>query len=381
MSAMDITAEELDLFDGIILGEVEGVKELIWKETEYGNFLRVDERNREEGELVLPARLTPVRAIGQGAHGTVIRVHDEERNDTFAMKIIRDWTRDRSSIRRTVREVRSLKHLESHSNIVQLREVIHSNNDRGDDVYLLLEHAKTDLLHVLHSNVRIDEHWIARVLFQVICAVKFIHSSGIVHRDLKPSNVLLTDDFNVKICDFGLSISSTLITDEKFDDNSDQAITRWYRAPEVMLSKNYNHKVDTWSIGCILGEMLTKKPLFKGRTCMDQLDKILEIIGTPQPTCEDESCKLFRNMKKYPGKAWDELIPNASEESLNLLSKLLVFDPKQRMSLDETLKHEFFRHVYDTELVRLSNNAIDILDTEFEHILTADTTALKEVMN
>ncbi len=119
-----------------------------------------------------------------------------------------------------------------------------------------------------------------------------MHSANIVHRDLKPSNILVNKNCDVKICDLGLGRGG--ITDDEGDSKeetkkkieeeklTEYVVTRWYRAPEVILSPSeYTKAVDVWSIGCIFAEILGRKAIFQGSHYLDQILKITEILGSP----------------------------------------------------------------------------------------------------
>jgi len=112
--------------------------------------------------------------------------------------------------------------------------------------------------------------------------MKYIHSASVIHRDLKPGNLLVNADCELKICDFGLSRGFESKPDENATHLTEYVATRWYRAPEIMLAfRRYTTAIDVWSIGCILAELLLGKPLFKGKDYVDQLNKVLDVLGTP----------------------------------------------------------------------------------------------------
>ena len=156
-------------------------------------------------------------------------------------------------------------------------------------------------------------------MFQVVQGVAYIHKQGYFHRDLKPDNLLITADSNVKIGDFGLvrQINSQPPFTEYIS-------TRWYRAPECVLrSKTYNYPVDIFAIGCIMAELYLMSPLFPGKSELDQMTKILEVLGTPIEKEWPEMYKLAekRNymFERYPRKDLATLIPNASEKAIEFI--------------------------------------------------------------
>lgn len=117
-------------------------------------------------------------------------------------------------------------------------------------------------------------------IYQTLRALKAMHSANVLHRDLKPSNLLLNANCDLKVCDFGLARSAAS-TDDNSGFMTEYVATRWYRAPEIMLTfKEYTKAIDVWSVGCILAEMLSGKPLFPGKDCMYQLDPLPKAVLT-----------------------------------------------------------------------------------------------------
>ena len=149
-----------------------------------------------------------------------------------------------------------LQELNNHENIVKLWNVLKADNDR--DIYLVFEFMDTDLHAVIRANILEEVHK-QYIMYQLLKALKYMHTAGMLHRDMKPSNMLLNSDCLVKVCDFGLarSIASMNSSSASNPVLTDYVATRWYRAPEILLgSTKYTKGVDMWSIGCILGEVL-----------------------------------------------------------------------------------------------------------------------------
>ena len=140
----------------------------------------------------------------------------------------------------------------------------------------------------LLKTQRLSNDHICYFLYQILRGLKYIHSANVLHRDLKPSNLLLNTTCDLKICDFGLA----RVADPDHDHTgflTEYVATRWYRAPEIMLnSKGYTKSIDIWSVGCILAEMLSNRPIFPGKHYIDQLNHILGILGSPSN--EDQNC-------------------------------------------------------------------------------------------
>ena len=238
--------------------------------------------------------------------------------------------------------------------IINIQDIIRSANmDQMKDVYIVQCLMETDLHKLLKTQTISNEH-VCYFLYQILRGLKYIHSANVLHRDLKPSNLLLNTNCDLKICDFGLA----RIADPDHDHTgflTEYVATRWYRAPEIMLnSKGYNKSIDVWSVGCILAEMLNNKPLFPGKHYLDQLNHILNIIGSP--TEEDLSCiqndrarVYLVNLARKPKVPFEKIFPNADRLALDLLEKMLTFNPNKRITVEQALSHEYLRQYYDPD--------------------------------
>ena len=232
--------------------------------------------------------------LGKGAYGIVWRAMDKKTKDVVALKKIFDAFQNTTDAQRTFREVMFLKEMKGHEHIISLLNVLKADNDR--DIYLVFEHMETDLHAAIRANILGDVHK-QYIMWQLLKALKFMHSANLLHRDMKPSNLLLNSDCLMKVADFGLARSfkrdaETGAADEPPDEPiagpnehfTDYIATRWYRAPEILLgSSQYSSAVDMWGAGCILGEILAGKPVFAGSSTIQQLELICSLVGEPQP--------------------------------------------------------------------------------------------------
>ncbi|XP_032323748.1 mitogen-activated protein kinase 15 isoform X3 [Camelus ferus] len=221
------------------------------------------------------------RRLGKGAYGIVWKAVDRRTGEVVAIKKIFDAFRDKTDAQRTFREIMLLQEFGNHPNIIRLLDVIQAENDR--DIYLVFEYMDTDLHAVICKGTVLKDTHKRYIFYQLLRATKFIHSGCVIHRDQKPSNVLLDASCSVKLCDFGLARSlSSLPEGPEGQALTEYVATRWYRAPEVLLSSSwYTPGVDMWSLGCILGEMLRGRPLFPGTSTLHQLELILGTIPPP----------------------------------------------------------------------------------------------------
>jgi len=295
-----------------------------------------------------------------------------------------------------------LQELAGHDNIIRLRNVLRAGNDR--DVYLVFDHMATDLAAALRAGVLQDVHK-RYVMYQLLRALKYMHSAAVLHRDIKvrdgkgggdgffigrqkklttlslcpppssqPSNLLLNSECHVKLADFGLARSlprqpaSAPPSGSASPDGhaaspspaaaaphpsgpvlTDYVATRWYRAPEVLLgAPRYTTGVDLWSAGCILGELLSGRPLFPGASTMDQLARIVAVTGRPDgggvaALGSPFAAAMVDGLPKGAASArpLEALLPGAPPDGLDLLRSLLRFDPRARLSAEAALAHPY----------------------------------------
>jgi hypothetical protein len=169
----------------------------------------------------------------------------------------------------------------------------------------------------------------------------------VLHRDLKPQNILLNSNStcDLVVCDFGLS---RVLDPARPPRLSEFVVTRWYRAPEVTLTLNqYSSKMDVWSVGCILAEMLAGQPLFPGTNAIDQMQRILAVIGSPAEEdltwiSSESTREYMRSLPHRPRVNFADLFPGVDPLALDLLAALLRFNPDRRPSAGEALTHPYF---------------------------------------
>ncbi|EJW04030.1 CMGC/CDK/CDC2 protein kinase [Edhazardia aedis USNM 41457] len=281
-----------------------------------------------------------IAKLGEGTYGIVYKVRCKKTGNIFALKKIRLDDEQEGIPSTTIREISLLKTLK-HSTIINLMKVSYSQ----DKLFLIFDFIETDLRKLLddlnYQQKTLPENIVKKISQQILTAVNFCHSKGVLHRDIKPQNILIDKDFNIKLADFGLGrcISIPLRTYTK------EIVTLWYRAPELLLGcKYYAWSVDIWSVGCIFYEIITGEPLFSGDSEIDQLFKIFRIKGTPT---EDDwpNVTLLPNFQtnfQFIGK--DNLIDILPKDDIfsDLILKLLVYNPIERLTAKNALKHMFF---------------------------------------
>lgn len=223
----------------------------------------------------VPNRYENLQVLGSGAYGLVCSAHDKQRKMNVAIKKLSNPFQTPIHAKRTYREIKLLKHM-NHDNVIGLLDVFTPCDtlEHFKEVYLVTQLMSSDLNRIIKAQKLNDDH-IKLLVYQLLRGLKYIHSSGVIHRDLKPSNIVVNENCDLRIVDFGLARQSET-------EMTGYVATRWYRAPEVMLNwMHYNSTMDIWSVGCIMAEMITGKPLFPGNDHIDQLLKIMKLCGTP----------------------------------------------------------------------------------------------------
>ncbi|KAG2145123.1 Pkinase-domain-containing protein [Suillus clintonianus] len=267
-----------------------------------------------------------VREMGSGAYGVVVSAVDEISGETVAIKLVTRIFEKVQLAKRALREVTLLRHFSSCS-----------------------EPLTADLHQIIKSGQHLSNEHVQYFLYQILRGMKYVHSAAVIHRDLKPGNLLVNSDCELKICDFGLSRGFDSAPDEQVGHLTEYVATRWYRAPEIMLAfRGYTRAIDVWSIGCIFAELMLGRPLFK----VDQLNKILDVLGTPEEDVinrigSDKAQLYIRSLPIKKAVPLWKLLPTADVQALDLLQKMLSFDPSARISVPDALAHPWLASYHE----------------------------------
>ena len=287
-------------------------------------------------------RFKDLRVIGEGSFGIVYLAQENASGTLVAIKRMKrrynSWEECMN-----LREVRSLRKIR-HPNIIKLREVFREENQ----LHLVFDYAESNLFKFYSAEFKqkgnqIPEEFIKRVIFQTLRGLEHLHAKGFFHRDLKPENLLVDSDKNIKIADFGLAREI-----RSMPPYTDYISTRWYRAPEILLKMpNYSHPVDIFALGCIMAELFLGRPMFDGKSEMDQLHKIFRVLGHPKKWTEGLSlaAKLGFQLEDQPGRSLKLLLSRASPEAISLLENMFQLDPSKRGSATSLMQHPFFREL------------------------------------
>ncbi|KAK6355771.1 Mitogen-activated protein kinase [Orbilia javanica] len=304
-------------------------------------------------DFIVDERYTVTKELGQGAYGIVCAAQNHSTGEGIAVKKVTNVFSKKILAKRALREIKLLQHFRGHRNITCLYDMDIPKPDNFNEVYLYEELMECDLAAIIRSGQPLTDAHFQSFIYQILCGLKYIHSANVLHRDLKPGNLLVNADCELKICDFGLARGFSVDPEENAGYMTEYVATRWYRAPEIMLSfQSYTKAIDVWSVGCILAELLGGRPFFKGRDYVDQLNQILHYLGTPN---EETLCRIgspraqeyVRNLPFMPKIAFSRLFPNANPDALDLLDKMLAFDPSERITVEKALEHRYLQIWHD----------------------------------
>lgn len=278
--------------------------------------------------------------LGDHSYSSVYKAENIETQQIVAIKIMKKkyytWQECMS-----LREIKVLRALQ-HPSILRLKEVIRNK----EELYLVYEYLEENLFKYYQilrdKGKKIPESQIRTYMFQIISCVNYMHKMGYFHRDLTLENIYLDNENNIKIGHF----NNTREINAR-PPLTDYVSTRWYRAPEQLLrANNYTYKIDIFALGCIMAELYLMGPLFSGTSEIDQLTKICQLLGTPSHKDWTEFFTLAQKLKiqlpECPQKNFNTIFNNACPEAIDILGKMLVFNPAKRWNCTELLNHAFF---------------------------------------
>ncbi|KAN0026536.1 hypothetical protein ACTFIV_007524 [Dictyostelium citrinum] len=283
--------------------------------------------------------------IGNGSFGVVTQAIVADTKEVVAIKKVLQDQRYKN------RELQIMKML-NHINIVSLKNSFYTSDN--DEVYLnlVLEYVPDTVYrvsrHYSMSKQPVPNIFVKLYIYQLCRSINYIHSLGICHRDIKPQNLLLdTSTSTLKLCDFG---SAKILI--KGETNVSYICSRHYRAPELIFgSTNYTTTIDVWSLGCVLAELLLGQPLFPGENGIDQLVEIIKVLGTPTKE-QIHAMNPYYTSFKFPeikANPWPRVFKakDVPPESIDLISKILLYDPSSRLKPVEICAHPFFDELRD----------------------------------
>jgi glycogen synthase kinase 3 beta len=295
----------------------------------------------KESDLEFPIN----NVLGMGAFGKVILAIVKGTGEKVAIKKVFQDRRYKN------RELPIMKELH-HPNIVELKSYFctKAENCNEDEFFLncIMEYVPETLSDLITENInkhkKFDKITLKIFTYQMLKCIGYLHSLGICHRDIKPQNILIDpSDNTLKLCDFGCA--KHLV---KTESNIAYICSRFYRPPELVIgATKYTTQVDVWSMGCVISELVLEQPIFPGKSASDQLMVIMNILGTPTNEEARVMNYRFRGVSRLPkinAKPWKEVFKEKIDDELfiDLVSKLLVYEPLKRLSPYEALCHPFF---------------------------------------
>jgi len=347
---------------------------------ESGTHTKIEKKNSSESKRaaaakrqsecaafhVLGYRYGGFSKIGSGAYGVVCSAVDAQTQTKVAIKRIHPWSDDEWDARHTLRELRLMRLLSAHPNIISLIDVV-LQPEGSNDLFIIMELMESDLHRIITSKQVLTCAHVSCLMAQLLLGIQAMHSVGCIHRDLKPGNLLVSRGCQLRITDFGLSryieldgVSkrrhrrSSISPDKDSSEKStnpltEYVVTRWYRCPEVLLAPHlpYSTAVDCWSAGCIFAELVRRKPLFQGKNFVHQVQVILERLGTPKKSefgfePREDAARFLAKQPVHTAPGLATMLPTGTPGQVRFAARLLKFNPTQRASVDEALADEFF---------------------------------------
>lgn len=336
-------------------------------------------------KFYLDKRYTGLKPIGDGSYGFVASGVDRISGEKVAVKKIRDVFADVVDAKRILRELKLLNHFGKHENIISIYDIMAVEPDtiKFDDIYIVTNLYESDLERIIQSRQVLTDQHFQYFLYQILRALKYVHSANVLHRDLKPSNILVNANCDLGLCDFGLARGFDV---EGKDTLTEYVVTRWYRAPELLCQSPYYGKgVDIWSVGCIFAELLTHEAFFRGENPQHQLEVIVSKIGCPpmQRLGFVESQAAMQSIMRYANRAppaFNTLFPReVNPMAVDLLHRMLNFHPDDRITVEDALAHRYLKDFHGQMDEPVCS---ELFDFDFERGTTSDLSAAhKDVMS
>ncbi|RHZ85451.1 hypothetical protein Glove_65g83 [Diversispora epigaea] len=286
-----------------------------------------------------------IEKLGEGTYGIVYKAQNRDTNEVVALKRIRLDNEEEGVPCTAIREISLLKELK-HANIVRLYDVLHTEKK----LTLVFEYLDSDLKKFLDTyGGDLDVLTIKQLMYQLLKGIAFCHEHRVLHRDLKPQNLLINKKGELKLADFGLARAFGI----PVRSYSHEVVTLWYRAPDVLMgSRQYSTSIDVWSAGCIFAEMASGRPLFPGSSIKDQLLRIFKVLGTPTEDTWPRVSQLPEyksDVAIYSKIPLESLLPKLDTHGIDLLSKLIEYQPEKRINAEDALKHLYFEEIRKKE--------------------------------
>ncbi|KIK65399.1 hypothetical protein GYMLUDRAFT_159566 [Collybiopsis luxurians FD-317 M1] len=324
--------------------------------------MRMYRAKRDASHIYVKNKYNILGFISSGTYGRVYKAEDSSSGNLHAIKKFKPDKEGEVATytgisQSAIREI-ALNREISHENIVSLKEVILEEKS----IYMVFEYAEHDFLQLIHHHSQtlrspISLPVLKSLTYQLLNGLVYLHSSHILHRDLKPANILITSSGQVKIGDLGLARLSVQPL-QPLSAGDKVVVTIWYRAPELLLgAKHYNSSIDCWAVACVLAELASLRPIFKGEEAKldskknvpfqrDQLLRIFEVLGKKDwpSLCHLPEYTSLKRLDPYPNRLLDWCQSRIrSQAGYELLQQLFMYDPDRRLSARDALGHAWFK--------------------------------------
>ncbi|CAK4090903.1 unnamed protein product [Aphanomyces euteiches] len=285
---------------------------------------------------------------GEGTFSEVLKAQNVKDNKFHAIKCMKNHFESIDQVN-NLREIQALRRLSPHPHIIKLEEVLY--DQPSGRLALVFELMDANLYEMIRGRrTYLNPELIRSLMYQLVKSLDHMHNKGIFHRDIKPENILVENQEFLKLADFGSCRG--IYSKQPY---TEYISTRWYRAPECLLTDGYyGPEMDLWGVGCVFFEITSLYPLFPGSNELDQIHRIHKILGTPCAEVLDifrrkGSAHIDFNFSPEEGTSIAKLIPHAPPEAIDLMCKMLVYDPSKRTNAREALRHEYFKEIRELE--------------------------------
>mmetsp|Transcript_105083 Transcript_105083/g.234546 ORF Transcript_105083/g.234546 Transcript_105083/m.234546 type:complete len:551 (+) Transcript_105083:102-1754(+) len=292
---------------------------------------------------------------GEGTFSEVLKAQSIKSGKYVAIKCMKNHFDSIDQVN-NLREIQALRRLAGHPNIIKLHEVLY--DEPTGRLALVFELMDMNLYEAIKGRRHyLPEQKVKQYIYELLKALDHMHRNGIFHRDVKPENLLLLDD-EIKLADLGSCRG--IYSRQPY---TEYISTRWYRAPECLLTDGYyNFKMDLFAAGCVWFEVVALFPLFPGQNEMDQIQKIHNVLGTPDAELLGRKFKrnashMDFNFPEKKGTGIERLVPHADPDLVELMKRLIRYDPDERILARQALKDPYFRDLRDAEKERVGGSA------------------------
>lgn len=287
------------------------------------------------------------RPVGYGAFGVVWAVTDPRTGKRLALKKLLNVFQSLVSCTRVYRELLILCRVR-HENLLSAVDIIlpHAPATVFNELYVLTDYMQSDLHKIIVSQQPLSPDHIKVFTYQILRGLKYLHSANILHRDIKPGNLLVNSDCMLKICDFGLARIGC--QDLRSSQMTQEVVTQYYRAPEILMgARRYTAAIDIWSVGCIIAELLGRRVLFQANSPLQQLDLIVDLLGSPSDEDIRSACEPAKAYVRSKGHlsskiaALYQLSSDCDDFVMHLMCQMLTFNPNKRLTATEAIRHPY----------------------------------------